>query len=732
MERDWIYDMETFPNICTLAIVRASDRTKRKVFEISTRKNDIESLLDCLRWIRKKNHRMVGFNNIGFDYPVLHKIMQRAIEAKANNRPIKISAKWIYDVAMEQIESGKMGFPKVVKPVDELIRQIDLYRIWHFDNKAKATSLKMLEFNMRSDNIQDLPFPVGTVLSEEQMDELVSYNFNDIDETLNFYIHTLPAIKMREELTEEFGFDCLNYNDTKIGKELFINTLEKEKPGSCYTPKPHGGRSLNQTKRKQIHLKECIFPYIKFSRPEFQAVLKWFQNKTITETKGSLTDILEHELGDVAKYAEMLTKRKKINDPADTKTSKNKRYVPTEEHLAELRKEHPMGWVEEKELKSPKGAKSYYWCYNIATNLNVVIDGFRWDFGTGGIHGATNGIHKSGNGKIILTYDVASYYPNMAISNNVYPKHLGLTFCTTYKYLYDKRKATPKALPANGALKLALNGTYGDSNNEYSPLYDPQYTMTITIGGQLSLCMLAERLIDECQAQVIMANTDGLEFIVDESKKKQAEDIVKWWEITTKLEMEGDIYDTMYIRDVNNYISVTKSGKVKTKGAYEIPEYKTEGYDSIQYEKLGWHKNHSALIIPFAVAEYFLKGIPIEETIRGHKNAFDFMLRTKVPRSSRLVLVVGDFIEEEQQNICRYYPSTNGGKLVKIMPPLPKDPEKERRLGIDTDWNVRTCNRMSEFQWDINYDYYIDRANKLIQGIMTGESFDDNEDEDEG
>jgi len=44
-------------------------------------------------------------------------------------------------------------------------------------------------------------------------------------------------------------------------------------------------------------------------------------------------------------------------------------------------------------------------------------------------------------------------------------------------------------------LKLALNGTFGDSNNIYSVFYDPQFTMAITVNGQLMLCMLAERLM---------------------------------------------------------------------------------------------------------------------------------------------------------------------------------------------------------------------------------------------
>ena len=34
----------------------------------------------------------------------------------------------------------------------------------------------------------------------------------------------------------------------------------------------------------------------------------------------------------------------------------------------------------------------------------------------------------------------------------------------------------------------------------------------------------------------------------------------------------------------------------------------------------------------------------------------------------------------------------------------------ERRLGIMTEWDVKVCNNMKDFTWEINYDYYIGEA----------------------
>jgi hypothetical protein len=135
-----------------------------------------------------------------------------------------------------------------------------------------------------------------------------------------------------------------------------------------------------------------------------------------------------------------------------------------------------------------------------------------------------------------------------------------------------------------------------------------------------------------------------------------------------------------------------------------------------QYEDLGWHMNQSALIIPMTAEAVMLKGADASDFIKqrfeeGHVH--DFMLRTKVPRNSRLVMQMDDGSEVEQQRICRYYPSKHGGKLIKIMPPLEGDTE-ERRLSIDSQWKVKTCNNMQDFDGDVDFDYYVAEVEKLI------------------
>ena len=148
----YIYDIETYPNIFTLSCLRDEDDAEW-FFEISERRNDISELMGFLTALQNCDARMVGYNNLGFDYPVIHMIME-------SGGSIGVSD--IYNKAMSIIKSPRGDWSHFINEKNRYIKQVDLYKIHHFDNAARSTSLKTLEFNMRSPNIQDLPFTPGT------------------------------------------------------------------------------------------------------------------------------------------------------------------------------------------------------------------------------------------------------------------------------------------------------------------------------------------------------------------------------------------------------------------------------------------------------------------------------------------------------------------------------------------------------------------------------------------
>lgn len=337
--------------------------------------------------------------------------------------------------------------------------------------------------------------------------------------------------------------------------------------------------------------------------------------------------------------------------------------------------------------------------------VTATVDGFTYVFGTGGIHGSVESrVIRADDQYEVWDWDVASFYPNLAISNRFYPAHLSETFCDVYKSVYDMRASYKKGTAENAMLKLALNGVYGDSNNRYGPFYDPQYTMAITINGQLMLCMLAENL--RCDGiEMIQINTDGLTIRVRKDRVEFMKQVCKAWEDHTALQLESAQYESMFIRDVNSYCAVKLGGKgIKRIGAYAYQTY----FDDPHTRERQWHQDHSALVVRKAAEAQMVRGVSVEDFIMAHRDPFDFMLSVKVPRSSRLI-----HGQAQVQNTSRYYISTDGAHLTKIMPGLKGG--AERHMSVESGWTTTLCNDAAAFRWDnVNWLYYINEAKKLV------------------
>lgn len=709
--RDYPYDIETYPNTFTFRATHAASG-KKYCFEISDRRDDRAQLFQFIRYLQQVKARMIGYNSLWFDWEVVQWLMENPYATVAQ----------IYNKAMNRIK-GDGSYP--MWPDRRLVEQVDLLKIHHFDNKAKATSLKALEIAMQMESVEDLPFPVGTYLTDEQKDILLSYNDHDVDATTDFYLASYDMIAFREELTAKYGADFMNHNDTKIGAEVFI--IELEKAGiPCYEKNAAGRRVPRQTLRSSINLAECIFPYIRLEHPAFRMILDYLVAQTIRQTKGVFSDI-----SCTPEMVRWMDPKKVKVWVKGAKKPRRLCHIPPETDMT--------------------GAKY------IASSLHCRIDGFNYEFGTGGLHASLHReiVHSTNTHKII-DLDVASYYPNLAIKNRIYPAHLGEKFCDIYDFLYHERLRVGKKTMMGGAYKLALNGTYGNSNNEYSPFYDPMYTMKITINGQLSLCMLVEQLIKVPGLRMIQCNTDGITFHCPVEYVDHAHNLRLWWEQLTKLELEEVRYSRFFIRDVNSYIAECAEGyydeskplsRYKRKGAYE---YKRE-----------WHKDHSALVVVKAVEAHLVRGEDIAAFIFSHTDPFDFMIRGKVNRDCSLHMVYQNGYQEQLANTIRYYVSNTGGALIKrsipkgvpgtwkrktkitdeyyeqILTEIIGQPGDQDVAGVPHDARIHTkkkskwdnvtetglcsgqlvsdCSRASAFEWsNVNYKWYIDEAYKLV------------------
>jgi len=659
MDRHWVMDYETLSN-CFVAVFEHYKESEIKVFAVCSLRNDFSALLKFLQTNAAKQEWHISYNGLAFDAQVTEFILDKQEQLKLLDGDQIAAA--IYQFAQETIDLMRNKlFPKY-SSYRMRIKQIDVFKLNHWDNPAKSSSLKWIQYSMDWWNVLDMPIHhTEPITNTKDLDMVIEYCINDVSSTKKIMHLSTEQIRLRGTLTEQYGIDLYSASEPRISKELFAYYLSKELGIDK--------KELKQlrTPRPFIKIKNLILPYIKFQTKEFQDLLEFFQGKIL------ITD---------------------SNDPKS----------------------------------GTKGALSY----------SVKYKNVKTDYGLGGVHGAnTRGIYKSDEDMVIMSSDVTSYYPNLAIRNKWAPAHLDKDkFCQLYEWFFDERKKIPKSNPMNYVYKIILNSTYGLSNDANSFLYDPEFTMRITINGQLSLTMLYEMICEEIPDCIpIMQNTDGLETMIPRKYEDKYMEICKRWEDMTQLNLEHDKYQKIVFADVNNYIAVYdwkemdpadwKALKKKRpddlykilNGKFLHASAKCKG--RFEYSGLALHKNKSKLIVPKAIYQYFIKGVLPEEYLAENRNILDYCIGTKAKGNWKLEIRSvqdGELVTDPLQKTIRYYVSKKGGKIFKTNP----DGREQQLVAgkyLQTMHNVLNDDKTWE-EYDVDTQYYKTLIDKEINSII--------------
>ena len=622
MRQHYVMDYETLCS-CFIAVFEGVKSEEPIIFTIHESKNEILELVTFLERNIAYDEWHVSFNGIGFDSQITEHILRNKEQLLEQSGDT--IARFIYRKAQDVINRSNNGEFQEYSPRDLSIRQLDVFKLNHWDNNAKRSSLKWIQYTMDWHNIIDMPIHHTTEVTTEQIPEIIRYCINDVKSTKQIMFLCKDQIDLRRQLTDEYGIDLYSASEPRISKELFLLFLSEQTGIKKYELRKM------RTNRLKITVRDIILPYIEFKTATFQNLLKKFQ--------------------DVVIY------------PGET-----------------------------------KGGFKY----------SVRYKGVQTDFGLGGVHGArSTKVYEANQEMIIMTSDVTSFYPNLAIRNKWAPAHLPKEeFCNLYEWFFEERKKIPKKDPKNYVYKIILNSTYGLSNDENSFLYDPEFTMRITINGQLSLTMLYEMICEEIpNALPLMQNTDGLETMIPKHYEDKYMEICRRWEKLTNLQLEHDKYSKIILGDVNNYIAITEDGKSKCKGRFE-------------FANLAMHKNKSFLVIPKAIHAYFVDGIKPEDYIKSNTDIFDFCGGVKIKGDWNFYehkVVSGEYLIEKVQHTIRYFISKTGSKVIK------KNNTDNREIQIEAGKWLQTL--MIDYkekpfsEYDINYDYYLDKINKEIRDL---------------
>ena len=430
-----IGDIETLKAMFLMSIF-LPEENEWKDFEISRRKNDIDEMMNWLH--EHSSYYWVSYNGLRFDGQVVE-WMLRNYEHWHDLSNTEI-VHMIYQKAQDIIDDANYELFPEYREEQLSIKQIDLFKILHLDNKHRRISLKSIEFQLDMENIEEMPIHHSVeYMTDEQLEMTIRYCKNDVLTTYQLYLLTIgetthplykgdDKIQLRLDIQEEFGISCLNYSDSKIGDEIIKKYYCEEKKIS-YENLPKKGFF-----RKKVEAKNCIAKYIKFQTPQLQQFLEALKKKSFS-------------MGDEFKET-------------------------------------------------------------------IHFYGNEYSFMKGGIHTKQDAkAYYAEEGKLIIDYDAASFYPAIIINNGQYPYHLGREFLIGYRKMFEKRlalkplsKTDKKIKGIVNALKLSVNSVYGKSSDVQSWIYDRQLTLFTTLTGELSLMMLIEAY-ELAGIHVISANT---------------------------------------------------------------------------------------------------------------------------------------------------------------------------------------------------------------------------------
>lgn len=343
------------------------------------------------------------------------------------------------------------------------------------------------------------------------------------------------------------------------------------------------------------------------------------------------------------------------------------------------------------------------------TKLTTEVYGLETVFGFGGVHGAIKKYNSdTSDNSIIVHSDVASYYPNMMIHHNK------LSRCVSepqrYSDILEKRLTLKRQgkKKEQAPFKIVLNGTFGISKDKYSKLYDPKRANEICINCQLLLVDLLENLEREFGDRIepIQYNTDGIIMkLKDKSDLDKYKEVCKEWETRTQFELEHDMIDCIYQKDVNNYVFKFSSGKLECKGAYV-----QENTDL---------KNDMS-ILNDAVRNYLMYDVPVEDTINNCDELIKFQHINKIG-STYYKVMWGD--KELKEKTIRTFACTKDvPTLYKVKRVINKDGQEVDSVQkvANNSEHVFINNENIKGESCPNYldkEWYINEAKKRLKGF---------------
>ena len=568
-------DIECFHNWFLVGITDRATGTRWDYQMVPGTQLDLAALRVLLQ-----HYTIVTFNGQGYDLPMLAYALTGAdcAQLKAANDDI-IESHLIY----WQFYKKYRAWPP------DYIDHIDVAE----PTPGVKIGLKAYACRLGSELVQDSPVDFRKPLPMDHVVDEILYCQNDRGITGELFDAIKPRIELRERMSTRYGVDLRSKSDAQMAEAMVKAELIRRVRESlaAYAAEPADLAAFASWPHQSVDHTIDSYGNVKITIPTFQHG---------TTFRARIPPYVAFATPYMQDFLELV---------------RNCDFLISNKDEAEL-----MGI-------DGKGIKTGVMIPDALKGRDIVIGQTTYRVGIGGLHSQESSVYYQTipGVQTLRTADVGSYYPSLILNAGMNPTQLGPLFSEIYGEAYRERlaaKAAAKKLTpgtpehteqstVEGGFKIVLNGTFGKLFSRFSIFYAPEFGIAVTIGGQLSLLMLIERL-ELSGIRVVSANTDGIEMLVPAGREWLAEQIIEWWQHATNLTLDTKSYLALAARDVNNYISLQFDGSVKRKGVF--------GESGVLN-----NKHPDCDICADAVVAYLSKGTPLQETIYGCQDIRKFV-----------------------------------------------------------------------------------------------------------
>jgi hypothetical protein len=537
----FVFDVETYVNFFYVAF-KSLDNGKFVAFERSPDHDFNPTKLLWMLW----RFCIVGFNSRNYDLPMIE-LAARGADCKK----LKEASDFI-------IKSGpNYGTEKVTPFAFEKKYGVQIGRYNHIDLIEVAPlqgSLKLYAGRLHCERMQDLPFPEDHVLTQEDAEIVRPYCCNDLSNTELLFNELAPELKLRAEMSEEYGVDLRSKSDAQVA-EAVINS-ELQKVLGYYPKKP--------TLSADTVLVYEVPDFVCYQTTQLREMLEVVRNARFY-LDGLGSPIMPPELEKLKVTIGGSTYKLGMGGLHSTE-KKTAHYATDEIILADNDVEsfYPRTILNQR-LCPPHLGEAFLIVYEKIVNTRI--------------HAKAEAAKAKKAGD---------------------------------------RAAAKKWKTVADSLKITINGSFGKLGNKYSTLYAPQLMLQVTITGQLVLLMLIEALeqigievisgnTDGIISKYHKSRHDEVRALIASWEKWTG---YKTEETRYKAVFSRDVNSYVAIKEDGGDPEarfIDEQLGAKTKGAYCE---RGSALNSIL------SKNPETLICSDAVVRFLVDGTPVEKTIK--------------------------------------------------------------------------------------------------------------------